>query len=324
MGQPEQFVKQLFEEEAAALTGGAAVWQGPVELGLSEVRLDGLLRLLAPERLATLAAPWSLGGGAGEVVLELKLAGDHLDEVAVERALLRRQAYQVVRLEAEGAPSGPVPLWLVAPHLPRWLRAGESVAPGCYRLGHAPFAFVWVAANELPLRDELVPFLLARSGAALAEFGRWVLRRRPWAWVLRMVQFLPMSPAVRDELMRYFPKSDDPEVRERQRHIARVLLEQNPEVGQTLVERGLKQGLEQGLERGLEQGLERGLERGRSQALGSVVRQFERRLGRALSEAERGELLERQGRLGPERLGDVVLDLDAVALAAWLADPNAI
>jgi hypothetical protein len=75
MGQPEQFVKQLFEEETAVLTGGGAVGQGPVELGLSEVRLDRLLRRLAAERLAALAAPWSLGGKDDEVVLELKLAG---------------------------------------------------------------------------------------------------------------------------------------------------------------------------------------------------------------------------------------------------------
>jgi len=27
--------------------------------------------------------------------------------------------------------------------------------------------------------------------------------------------------------------------------------------------------------------------------------------------------------VGPERLGDVVLDLDVAALAAWLADPEA-
>ncbi|HEU4405876.1 MAG TPA: hypothetical protein VFS43_11470 [Polyangiaceae bacterium] len=306
MGQPEQFAKQLFEEETAALTGGAFAWQGPVELGLSEVRLDGLLRLLAPERLAALAAPWSLADVSGEVVLELKLPGDHLDRVAVERALLRRQAYEVRRLEAASASGAvveteaPVPLWLVAPHLPRWLGAGPAVARGCYRLGHAPFSFLWVAANELPLRDELVPFLVARSGAALAEFGRWVAGRRPLAWVLRMVQLLPMSPALRDELLRYFPKTDDPEVRERQRHIARVLLEQNPEVGQPLVERGREEGRELECER-----------------------LYERRLGRALSEAERAILRERWGRLGAERLGDVVLASTAEALAAWLSDPAA-
>jgi hypothetical protein len=59
-------------------------------------------------------------------MLELKLAGNHLDRKAVERALLRRQARQVQRLE------------------------------------------------DLPLVDELVPFLLARSGQALDDFDRWV------------------------------------------------------------------------------------------------------------------------------------------------------
>jgi hypothetical protein len=33
--------------------------------------------------------------------------------------------------------------------------------------------------------------------------------------------------------------------------------------------------------------------------------------------------VERLDRLGPDRLGDVVLDLDATALATWLANPNA-
>jgi hypothetical protein len=37
----------------------------------------------------------------------------------------------------------------------------------------------------------------------------------------------------------------------------------------------------------------------------------------------REQLVDRLDRLGPERLGDVVLDLDASALAAWLADPAA-
>jgi hypothetical protein len=50
---------------------------------------------------------------------------------------------------------------------------------------------------------------------------------------------------------------------------------------------------------------------------------FSRRLGRALSAAEHGELLRRLGTLGPARLGDVVLDLTPDALAAWLADPDA-
>nr|MCU0687976.1 hypothetical protein [Polyangiaceae bacterium] len=301
MGQPEQFVKQLFQEETSALTGGAAEWGGPVELGLSEVRLDGLLRLLAPERLAALAAPWSLAGEGGEVVLEVKLAGDHLDRVAVERARLRRQAYEVRRLEAAeasgaaGAAAGHVPLWLAAPHVPRWLGAGAAVAPGCYELGPGPFRFVWVAANELPLRDELIPFLVARSGAALAEFVRWVAERRPWALVLRMIQFLPMTPAVREELERYFPETDDPQVRERQRFIVQMLLNKNPETKQAL----LGEAREEGREKGREQECER---------------LYERRLGRALSEGERAVLRERWGRLSEDRLLDLALDSSAEAL----------
>jgi hypothetical protein len=49
---------------------------------------------------------------------------------------------------------------------------------------------------------------------------------------------------------------------------------------------------------------------------------FERRLGRALREDERARLHERTETLGPDRLGDLVLDLSVEELAAWLADPN--
>jgi len=49
---------------------------------------------------------------------------------------------------------------------------------------------------------------------------------------------------------------------------------------------------------------------------------FERRLGRALTDEQRAEIERRLDALGPERLGDVVLDLSARKLAAWLADPN--
>jgi hypothetical protein len=70
-----------------------------------------------------------------------------------------------------------------------------------------------------------------------------------------MVHFLPMSPALREELLRYVPKTDDPEVRERQQHIARVLLEQNPDVGRPLVEKGLAQGrAKRGAKRGANSG----------------------------------------------------------------------
>jgi hypothetical protein len=56
-------------------------------------------------------------------------------------------------------------------------------APGCYWIEPQWQRFVWIAANELPLVDELIPFLLARSGQALDEFSRWVAPRRPLDWV---------------------------------------------------------------------------------------------------------------------------------------------
>jgi hypothetical protein len=42
-----------------------------------------------------------------------------------------------------------------------------------------------------------------------------------------------------------------------------------------------------------------------------------------LADADRRAVATRLDLVGPERLGDVVLDLDGDALAAWLADPNA-
>jgi hypothetical protein len=87
------------------------------------------------------------------------------------------------------------------------------------------------------------------------------------------------------------------------------------EVVMTEAERLMAEGEKRGLNQGLKQGLEKGL--------APLVRLYERRLGRALAEGERTALSKRLGTLGPERLGDVVLDLAPQELASWLADPNA-
>jgi hypothetical protein len=59
------------------------------------------------------------------------------------------------------------------------------------------------------------------------------------------------------------------------------------------------------------------------QGLAPVLRLFERRLARPLTDPERKIITDRLDTLGPERLGDVVLDLAPDALASWLADPEA-
>jgi hypothetical protein len=97
---------------------------------------------------------------------------------------------------------------------------------------------VWIAANELPLVEELIPFLMARSGQALDEFGRWVAPRRSLEWVLNMLKWLPMSMPTREELLRRFRKVEDPEVEARRQHILDVLLEDSPQTQQKFVDQG--------------------------------------------------------------------------------------
>jgi hypothetical protein len=131
----------------------------------------------------------SFGGGES--------AGDHLDELAVERALLRRQAYQVVRLAAalasEEAAPGSGPRWLVAPHPPRWLSAGTPLAPGCSRLLEKdpevgrPLVEKGRQEGRQEGREEgreleCERLYERRLGRALRESERAALRER-WGWL---------------------------------------------------------------------------------------------------------------------------------------------
>lgn len=58
------------------------------------------------------------------------------------------------------------------------------------------------------------------------------------------------------------------------------------------------------------------------QGVSQLVHQFERRLKRSLTESERQTLEARFDGLNADRLGDVVIDLKADELVAWLADPR--
>ena len=72
-----------------------------------------------------------------------------------------------------------------------------------------------------------------------------------------------------------------------------------------------------------EDAVRKGALRGRTQEMRPLQHQFARRLGRPLTETETATLLSRFDTVGPDRLGDVVLDLSPDALAAWLTDPDA-
>jgi hypothetical protein len=216
VGQQEQLARRAFAEEAERITGGVAGWLAPPTIRPEQLTCAGLLMIRRPRLLAQLAAPWPEAQPHEEVMLELQPVGAPLERMAVEQALFARQARQVQRLEEQDASwLGEEPLWLVAPHLPEWLHDSYSpvrFAPGCYRMDAQPHRFLWIAANELPLRDELVPFLMVRSGRALDEFGRWVAPRRPLEWVLAMLAHLPMSTLARQDLRWRLGKTDDPEV----------------------------------------------------------------------------------------------------------------
>ncbi|MEP7127122.1 MAG: hypothetical protein ABJE95_39680 [Byssovorax sp.] len=247
MGHLDQFAKETFAQETASVTHGAATWQLPPELNMSEVRLDGLLLVTAPAALAALPPPWSTVKEPGEIILEIKMAGDHTDMVALDRAVLRRYARQVQRREdRKDAWDGEEPLWIVAPRVPPLLakrRSLECLAPGCYLVSPTPFPFLWIAANELPLLAELVPFLIARSGNPLDEFVHWVKTRRPIDWILHVLDSLPMSNAAREDLHRYaFPKTDDPERLARRRDLINYGLEMSPEIREDLFGEARKEG----------------------------------------------------------------------------------
>jgi hypothetical protein len=236
MGQPDQFAKRTFASDAEQVTHGGVVWKAPPEVGLIKVQADGLLLVKDPARLVGLAEPWPSARLHTEIQLELKMPGDHTDATVTERGLLRRQARQVERMEEKQKPPwrGQEPLWFVAPHLPEELaeqRALSELAPGCHRVdtGAKGFDFFWIAANELPLCEELIPFLVVRSGRALDEFGRWVVDHRPMDWVMDMIKYTNMSTTVQTELLQRYEPSDDPQVHAREIAIARRMCEVMPE-----------------------------------------------------------------------------------------------
>lgn len=74
---------------------------------------------------------------------------------------------------------------------------------------------------------------------------------------------------------------------------------------------------------GRDDGIAEGIKRGSAKGIAPLARQFARRLDRDLTDNERELLMRRLDTVGPQRLGDIVLDLTPAELAAWLKDPDA-
>ena len=70
------------------------------------------------------------------------------------------------------------------------------------------------------------------------------------------------------------------------------------------------------------EGFEAGFQQGIEQAIHPLARQFERRLGRPLTEAEQSSLRNHFQVDEPEKVGHALLDLSPQDLALWLAPTN--
>jgi len=299
MGRPDQWVKMVMTEETPALTRNAARFEVPPEVATTELQLDGLLQTSRPSTLRTLAAPWPLL--RREAVFEVKMPGDHVEPEDLQRSCFRREARQAQRFAAARKAErtlDPAPehcaAWVLAPHVPRWLHAWArtgrlALTPagvGCWWVRPAMFPVLWIAANELPLREELIPLLTARSGNALLDFAVWVEPRRSPDWLAKMVRSLPEVAKMIHAI--------EPDMTPKQ--FAEVIAGlKRSRMGQMMIDEGL----------------------------GPIAYLFARRLGRPLETLERAELRRRLDTLGAARIGDAVLDLAPDALAAWLADPHA-
>ncbi len=202
MGKPDLFAKRTFASQTATITRGAVSWRDAPEIGVESVQSDGILVIHDLIRLQELAAPWNLVEEMDEILLELKMQGDHVDRSDVSRTLTRRQVRETQRLDAANAGKtlwlGSQTLWLTSAYVPDWTRARyrlDELARGCYRFCRENFTALWIASNELPLCDELVPFLITRTGRPLLEFFEWVVPRNPLTWVRDMVTRDAHDPA---------------------------------------------------------------------------------------------------------------------------------
>lgn len=152
----------------------------------------------------------------------------------------------------------------------------ERVAAGCWRIGPGIHETLWITADELPLRRDLVPF----AGGAIGSRAGY--------------KELDMSAETVSDIIEV-PADDEAQNRIKA-EFTHKLLAICPDADVEAFEKGIERML---------------------------ASQFERRLARAVTAKEHDVFVERIHRLGPSRLGDVVIDLSPVELVEWLRDPDA-
>ncbi len=206
-------------------------------------------------------------------------------------------------------------LWALSGGRPADVMTGFAFQPldgwpaGIYTGPLPAVPFRIVVLSELPEDRITLPLRLLGRGATLRRALRELTALPPEAWESQHI--LPL-------LVRLPIEVQEPDA-------TTVLTEDEKEMIVTAQEfiQDLRKNAETALQRGLEQGVQQGLQQGVQQGLQLVLHQFARKLGRPVSDDERALLRARLDTLGPDRVGDVVLDLPPAALAEWLADPAA-
>lgn len=239
------------------------------------------------------------------------LAWHHLQLLREKRrartAATRARRHPQRALKSETVPDPPAMpvLWILSAGRPEGALEGFAFAPlagwpsGVYSTAQMEVPVRLVVISELPPTRDTLPLRLMGRGAT-AERAALDLGALPRdAWERRLLAPLVISS---------------------QKKIAKAqtsghLTEEEKELlvnGQKLIDAIENKGWERGRTEGRQEGLQQGL-----------IHLFTRKLGRPLTDRQRATLLRRLDTLGPDRVGDVVLDLDAAALAAWLANPRA-
>ena len=198
-------------------------------------------------------------------------------------------------------PEVPV-LWITSPGRPRGVVEAFAFRP--FEGEKWPASIYTGPQPAIPMRLVLVNELpVGRETLALRLMGRGAVRRRA-------LQELAALPAEAWE----------------QQHIAPLVVELQQTLSKVQTSRSLTEEEKELLVDGQKmiQAIEtKGRKAGIQQDLQPLVRMLTRKLNRPLTEREHATVVRRLGTLGPERLGDVALDLEAPALAAWLANPRA-
>jgi hypothetical protein len=223
------------------------------------------------------------------------------------RSCLRKQLTWHHTLDLRTRDGAPFPaLWILSAGRPATVIESFRLAPdpggsACVYASGPGLHLHVVVLSELPATRETLLLRLMGSGrtlrAAIADLvalpeGAWE-RTIAEPWLVRLRVEVPTNPSERS-------------VEEEELIV---------EIQKWYEEH--KQGIRQ------EGKLEGKLEGEHDARVATHARIFAKRLGRPLADAEHAVLAERLEHLGEDRLVDLVLAHDGVALAAWLADPTA-